>query len=268
MSNKPIGIFDSGLGGLTVLREIHRMMPGEDLVYFGDSRRAPYGTKSRETIIRFAFQDIRFLLGKGVRAVVIACNTVSSNALPEIIEEFDIPLIEVLTPGSEAGARASVNGKIGVIGTQATIGSNAYPEKIREIRADAEVFQKSCPLFVPLVEEGRDLWDDRITELIASRYLSAFNGTGIDVLILGCTHYPLLHDVIQRTVGAGVRLIDSARSVAARLGMLDGIGPHGTGEKGIISIYTSDSPDKFKPLCSEILGIDDVSVAQVDIEKY
>lgn len=263
MGKRPIGIFDSGLGGLTVLREIHRLLPGENLVYFGDSKRAPYGTKSREAIINFAFQDMRFMLSKGVKAVVIACNTVSSNAIDEIRNEFDIPIVEVISPGAKAGAGATNNGRIGVIGTPATIESGAYKARLGE----CEVYSKSCPLFVPLVEEGRDFWDSEISELAVRHYLEEIKGKGIDTLILGCTHYPLLSSVIGRFMGPDVRLIDSAVSIAEILrdgNLIKKNGPDG----GKIELYTSDSPERFMPLCRDILGKDGITAGHVDIEMF
>ncbi len=268
MCNKPIGIFDSGLGGLTVLREIHMMIPGENLVYFGDSKRAPYGTKSRDAIIKFAFQDMRFMLSKDVKAIVIACNTVSSNALEKIINEFDIPVLEVISPGSAAGLTASETKTIGVIGTSATIESNAYENELKKLDKNCRVLQKSCPLFVPLVEEGVELWDSEIAELTALHYLYEFRNSGIDTLILGCTHYPLLKNVIQKAMGDEIKLIDSAKSIAKMLKNSTIIKDNHSGTDGSIKIFTSDSISKFMPLCKEILGKDNLSVEQVDIENY
>ena len=268
MGNKPIGIFDSGLGGLTVLKEIHRMLPGENLVYFGDSKRAPYGTKSRETITNFAFQDMRFMLSKNVKAIVIACNTVSSNALVKIKSEFDIPVLEVISPGSAAGLAATESGAIGVIGTPATIESNAYKKEITGLDSKCTVLQKSCQLFVPLVEEGAEFWNGKIAELTAHYYLDEVRDSGIDTLILGCTHYPLLKDVIQRVMGPGIRLIDSAESIANMLMESTAIKTIDSGKEGTVEIFTSDSINKFMPLCREILGKDNLSVEHVDIEMY
>lgn len=268
MNDKAIGIFDSGLGGLTVLKEIHRLLPNENLIYFGDSKRAPYGTKSREAIINFAFQDIRFLISKNIKAIVVACNTVSSNAIDEINEEFNIPIIEVITPGARAGVEATQNGKIGVIGTVATIESGAYEKALLKEQNGIEIFVKSCPLFVPIVEEGRDMWDGPIAELAAHRYLDEFLEMGIDTLILGCTHYPLLKNVIQRVVGEGVFLIDSAEKVSLRLMKTLENKITKRKEKGIFSIYTSDSIDKFMPICKEILGESNIKTSHIDIENY
>ncbi|MCK5759142.1 MAG: glutamate racemase [Clostridiales bacterium] len=268
MCNKPIGIFDSGLGGLTVLKEIHRMLPGENLVYFGDSKRAPYGTKSKETIVNFSFQDMRFLLSKGVKAVVIACNTISSNALTAIKSEFTIPITEVIKPGANAGADATKTGHIGVIATPATIESGAYEKMLLEINPSFEVIQKSCPLFVPLVEEGAYFWNSDIAELTAYYYLDQMRDSGIDTLILGCTHYPLLKNVIRKVIGKDVKLIDSAMSIAGLLGNGTVIEKNTSLKGGSVDIYTSDSVERFMPLCRDILGKDNLNVEHVDIEKY
>ena len=268
MGNKPIGIFDSGLGGLTVLKEIHCRLPGENLVYFGDSKRAPYGTKSRETITNFAFQDMRFMISKNVKAIVIACNTVSSNALDKIKSEFDIPILEVISPGSVAGLAATESRAIGVIGTPATIESGAYKKEIAGLDSECTILQKSCQLFVPLVEEGAEFWDGKIAELTAHYYLDKVRDSGIDTLILGCTHYPLLKDVIQRVMGPGIRLIDSAESIANMLMESTVIKANHSGKEGTVEIFTSDSINKFMPLCREILGKDNLAVEHVDIEMY
>jgi len=268
MCNKPIGIFDSGLGGLTVLKEIHRILPGENLVYFGDSKRAPYGTKSRETITNFAFQDMRFMLSKNVKAIVIACNTVSSNALEKIKSEFDIPVLEVISPGSAAGLAASKTKIIGVIGTPATIESNAYKKELSDKEASCRIYQKSCPLFVSLVEEGTEFWNNEIAELTANHYLNGLKEKGIDTLILGCTHYPLLKEVIQKVVGPDIKLIDSARSIAELLRDSTTIKMNSTAVKGLVEIFTSDSIEKFMPLCKDILGKDNLTVEHIDIENY
>lgn len=268
MCNKPVGIFDSGLGGLTVLKEIHRVLPGENLVYFGDSKRTPYGTKSKETIINFSFQDMRFMLSKNVKAVVIACNTVSSNALEAIKKEFDIPVLEVISPGAKAGSMNTVNKNIGVIATTATIESNAYEKELLALDDKLKVFQKSCPLFVSLVEEGAMFWDSEIAMLTAEYYLKDMKLHDIDTLILGCTHYPLLKKVIQKVMGDGTKLIDSASSIALMLKQSKVIKANTASKGGTVNLYTSDSIVKFMPLCKDILGKDNLHVSHVDIENY
>ena len=186
--NAPIGVFDSGIGGLTVAREIMRQMPQERIVYFGDTARVPYGSKSQETVLRYSRQIIRFLKTQGVKAIVIACNTASACALETVKQELDIPIIGVIYAGARTAAEATHNGKIGVIGTEATIRSGIYTREMQKLRPDIEVIGKPCPLFVPLVEEG--LFHDSVTDEIASRYLSSLKEKYIDTLVMGCTHYP------------------------------------------------------------------------------
>ena len=197
--NAPVGVFDSGVGGLTVAREIMRQLPGERIIYFGDTARVPYGSKSKDTIVRYSRQIIRFLCTKGVKAIVIACNTASAYALEAVSAESDIPIIGVIDAGARTAVSATRNGKIGVIGTEGTIGSGIYTEVMKKLRPDIEVVGKPCPLFVPLVEEG--LLHDSVTDEIASRYLSVLKGKYIDTLVLGCTHYPLLRSTLQRLMG-------------------------------------------------------------------
>ena len=187
--NAPIGVFDSGVGGLTVAREIMRQLPEERLIYFGDTARLPYGNKSKKTIIRYSEQIIRFLRTKEVKAIVVACNTASSYALDEVRKMVDVPIIGVINAGARAAVSATKNGKIGVIGTEGTINSGTYAEVLKEMKPGTEVFGRACPLFVPLVEEG--LLHDTVTDEIASRYLSVLKEKYIDTLVLGCTHYPL-----------------------------------------------------------------------------
>ena len=193
---RPIGIFDSGVGGLTVTREVMRNIPEERIVYFGDTARVPYGSKSKETILRYSRQIVRFLLSQEVKAIVVACNTASAFALEEIRHELSVPIIGVVKPGAKVACAATKNNRIGVIGTKGTIASGLYTEFIRQIRPDAEVIGKACPLFVPLVEES--MMKDPVTEEMARRYLAALKEQDIDTLILGCTHYPLLRSMIGR----------------------------------------------------------------------
>lgn len=213
--DKPIGIFDSGIGGLTVVKEIIRLLPHENLVYFGDTARVPYGIKSRETIIKFSLENTLFLLRRDVKMIVVACNTSSSLALPVIRKHFKIPILGVIMPGAKEAVYATKKGKIGVIGTRATINSRAYEEEIKRLDAGIRVFSQACPMFVPIVEEG---WmNDGIATKVAEKYLLPLKGKGIDTLILGCTHYPLLKKRIQALMGCGVRLIDSAQQVATEV---------------------------------------------------
>ena len=213
--NAPVGVFDSGVGGLTVAREIMRQLPGERIIYFGDTARVPYGSKSKDTIVRYSRQIIRFLCTKGVKAIVIACNTASAYALEAVSAESDLPIIGVIDAGARTAVSATRNGKIGVIGTEGTIGSGIYTEVMKKLRPDIEVVGKPCPLFVPLVEEG--LLHDSVTDEIASRYLSVLKGIYIDTLVLGCTHYPLLRSTLQRLMGDEVTLVNPAYETALEL---------------------------------------------------
>jgi len=212
---KPIGIFDSGIGGLTVVKEVIKLLPYENIVYFGDTARVPYGIKSKETIIKFSLENTLFLLQKDVKMIVVACNTSSSLALPVIRKHFKIPILGVIMPGAKEAVYATKNGKIGVIGTRATINSRAYEEEIKRLDSGIKVYSQSCPMFVPIVEEG---WmNDGIASKVAEKYLTPLKAKGIDTLILGCTHYPLLKRKIQEIVGKGVKLIDSAQQVAVEV---------------------------------------------------
>ncbi len=210
MSNPaPIGIFDSGLGGLTVVKELYRLMPSERVVYLGDTCRFPYGGRSDKSIISFARQNAGFLRGKGIKMLVVACNTASSVALETLRKEItDVPVIGVVLPGAKSAVVRTANRKVGVIGTRATINSGAYARAIAHIDRSVKVYPKPCPLFAPLVEEG--FIDNEIAQLTVEHYLYELIDTGIDCLILGCTHYPLLKEIIQGTVGSGIELIDSA----------------------------------------------------------
>ena len=213
--NSPIGVFDSGIGGLTVAREIIRQIPDEPIVYFGDTARLPYGSKSRDTIIRYSRQIIRFLMTQKVKAIVIACNTASACALETVEKETDVPVIGVVRSGAHMAAQVTHNGRIGVIGTSGTIKSGIYGNTIRQFRPDAEVFGKACPLLVPLVEEG--LWHDSVTEEIASRYVSELKGKFIDTLVMGCTHYPLIRGTLRKIMGENVTLVNPAYETAIEL---------------------------------------------------
>jgi glutamate racemase len=209
---QPLGMFDSGIGGLTVLDAIARRLPAERIVYFGDTARLPYGTKSRETVTRFSREIVGFLMTKKPKLIVVACNTASAYSLPVIRKMVDVPVIGVVEPGAGAALRATRNNRIGVIGTRATIDSGAYLEAIQTRKAGAKVFSKACPLFVPLIEEG---WiESPITLEVARQYLDPLTACGIDTLILGCTHYPLLKGVLEKVVEPGVVMVDSAEETA------------------------------------------------------
>lgn len=240
--NGPIGIFDSGVGGLSVVKEILEHCDGEDIVYFGDTARVPYGSKSRNTIIRFSIENTEVLLRFNIKLLVVACNTASSFSLPTLRRKFNIPIVGVLHPGVREAVRVSSNKRIGVIGTSATISSGSYEREIHRIAPDYSVFTQACPLFVSLVEEG---WlDDKITYQVANRYLTPLKGRGIDTLILGCTHYPLLKYIIGRILGNKVTLVDSAHQTAIMVkGMLKGA--DGRVKEPVCKFYVSDEPERF-----------------------
>lgn len=247
---KPIGIFDSGVGGLTVYRAIRERYPEEDLIYFGDTARVPYGPKSPNTIIEYSVQNSRFLLQKNVKILIVACNTSSAVAIPHLRQLTNIPIIGVIEPGAQEAVRSSHSGRIGIIGTEGTIRSQAYSHAISQLMPEAEVSNKACPLFVSLVEEG---WQQgTIAESIARQYLHYFADKDIDTLVLGCTHYPLLREVIQKTVGEGVTLVDSADAIAKYLDQL--LSQDVDGRAGTDSFFVSDNENKFAQLASQILG--------------
>ncbi len=215
MSESKIGVFDSGLGGLTAVRELMEILPGENIVYFGDTARVPYGTRSRDTICQFAVQDLRFLLEQDLKAVLVACGTVSSVALPLLQGMTQIPVVGVVEPTAAAACKATKNRKIGILGTGATVKSGSYQAAIHAINPEISVVAKACPLFVPLVENG--YLDGEITQLAAREYIKPLQDAGVDTVILGCTHYPLLKPVLSRLFGEGVTLIDSGREAALEL---------------------------------------------------
>lgn len=250
---KAIGVFDSGVGGLTVVREIIRQLPGEDIIYFGDTARVPYGTKSKETVIRFSIEDILFLLKHEVKLICVACNTVSSVALPSIRQHFRVPLVGVITPAVKEAVYATQNKRIGVIGTKATIKSRTYEKEIKQLDTKMKVVACACPLFVPLVEEG---WLKGSVVLdVAREYLAPLKKAKVDSVILGCTHYPLLKSVIQQVLGSRVKLIDSARQVAIEVkNILDSEGLLSLGRRGKHQFYVSDNPEWFGGLAEKFLG--------------
>ncbi len=260
MDDRPIGVFDSGIGGLTVLRELNRELPGEGTIYLGDTARVPYGIRSPETVTRYAIENTAFLVSKGIKMLVVACNTASAVSLDSIKERFKIPVLGVISPGARAAVKATRNKRVGVIGTEATIKSGAYTKDIKYLDPDIDVRSIPCPLFVPIVEEG--LIDDEIARLVARRYLKGFEDSGIDTLVLGCTHYPLLKGVISEVVGQGIVLIDSAIETAReakRLIQTLGIGAN-PGAGPLRKYYVTDSPERFKRVGEGFLGreIDDI----------
>lgn len=266
----PVGVFDSGVGGLTVAREIMRQLPNENIVYFGDTARVPYGSKSKDNIIRYSRQIINFLKTKNVKAIVIACNTASALALDVVREEIDIPIIGVVEPGARAALEITQTKKIGVIGTEGTIRSAMYEKIIQERDSKAGVIGKACPLFVPLVEEG--FAKHKVTQEIIDYYLASFLETDIDSLILGCTHYPLLRSRIREYVGDRITLVNPAYETAMDLKkLLEDSNMENTGEgqeHAAYSFYVSDAADKFKQFANSILPYDIETTKQINIEEY
>jgi glutamate racemase len=250
---KPIGVFDSGVGGLTVVKELIRQLPNEDIIYFGDTARVPYGIKSKETVIRFSIDDVLFLLRQEVKLICVACNTVSSVALPIIKSNFRVPIVGVIVPGAREAVYATRNKRIGVIGTRGTIKSRAYDNEIRKLDAKIKVTALACPLFVPFAEEG--FLKGKIVEEIAEFYLKPLKKSGVDTLILGCTHYPLLKKVIAKFMGKDVVLIDSAQQVAMEVKkILDSERMLNEKRKPRHKFYVSDNPEWFKGLAKRFLG--------------
>ena len=270
-SSAPIGVFDSGVGGLTVVREIMRQIPDERIIYFGDTARVPYGSKSKETVTRYSRQIVRFLRQQNVKAIVAACNTASAYALDEIEKEMEIPVIGVVKPGARAAMDVTENGKIGVIGTEATIGSQIYTRYIKQSHKNVTILEKACPLFVPLVEEG--LLNDPVTDEIAMRYLSSLSDSGIDTLILGCTHYPLIRSTVGRVMGRGVTLVNPAyetahelRAVLEKEQMLNLSRP-GLGDNQY-QFFVSDGAEKFIRIANSIIKYGILSAKVINIEEY
>lgn len=269
--NAPVGVFDSGVGGLTVAREIMRQIPEERIVYFGDTARVPYGSKSRDTILRYSRQIVRFLQSQGVKAIVIACNTASAYALDEVAAEAEIPVIGVINAGARTAVAATRNGRIGVIGTEATVGSGIYTRVMQAMKPEIQVIGKACPLFVPLVEEG--LLHDSVTDEIASRYLSVLKNKYIDTLVLGCTHYPLLRSTVRRIMGEDVVLVNPAYETAIELRDLlkrNGMNrdPEAAFEGEQYQFFVSDLAEKFTDFATSILPNQVKETKRIEIENY
>lgn len=270
LNNKPIGVFDSGLGGLTCVKELSKILPGESIVYFGDTGRVPYGDKSKDTIIKYALQDISFLLSKGVKMIIAACGTVSSVAL-DIGNKISIPFTGVVRPTAISAVKASKNGRIGIIGTSATIRSLSYRTEIHNICEDILVFEQDCPLFVPLVENGYISPDDPILKLSVERYLSNLVDKNIDTLILGCTHYPIISKAISNFMGNNVTIIDSGRQTALYAKSLLLSHDLISFEKSPCnnSFYVSDNIDNFSKVAELFLGKRiDKKVKLINIENF
>ncbi|MBF0516638.1 MAG: glutamate racemase [Nitrospirae bacterium] len=265
MADLPIGIFDSGVGGLTVLKEIHARLPAESTIYLGDTARVPYGIRSAETVIKYSLENSSFLVEKGIKLLIIACNTASAVSLDIIRNTFKIPVLGVIDPGAKAAALATKNSRVGVIGTEATIKSGAYGRTIRRINPGISVIERSCPLFVPLVEEG---WlDDEVVELIVRRYLTQMKLSNIDTLVLGCTHYPLLKKVIKKVMGDDVVLIDSAIEKAKNVSNI-------LTSSGLLKpldtpisrkYYVTDAPERFQEIGKRFMleALDDITKIEI-----
>ena len=268
IQNRPIGVFDSGVGGLTVVTEIMRQLPGENIVYFGDVGRYPYGGRSKETIINFTRQDINFLLEHKVKFIIAACNSSTAAALDTVQKEYDIGMLGVISPGAKAAVKHTRNKRVGIIGTVATIGSNSYAKEIQERTPDVKVFSLACPLFVPLAEEGYT--DKDATRLIARDYLKTLIDVDIDTLVLGCTHYPILKKVIGEVMGSKVKLIDSAESTASELAAVLSMKNLLRPGKGEVThkYYVSDVPDRFQQVVRQFMGRSINNVTRVDITRY
>ena len=261
--DRPIGVFDSGLGGLTAVRELFRELPGESVLYFGDTARLPYGAKSRETVTRFSLEIATFLVRRNVKCLLVACNTASSFALEALRRRFDLPVVGVIEPGAKAAVAASPGGRIGVIGTLGTVGSGSYTSAIRRLSPAASVIARACPLFVPLVEEG---WIDHpVTRAVATEYLGEIREARPESLILGCTHYPLLAPLLGTVMGSGVRLVDSgaeaARATAELLRERGQLAAHSEPEH---RFFLSDEPRNFERVARGFLGTELPPTAVVD----
>ena len=261
--NDPIGVFDSGLGGLTVVKELIRQLPLEDIVYFGDTARVPYGTKSKKAIIGFSKENTKVLLKHKVKMIVVACNSSSSYALNVLKKEFRVPIVGVIDAGAKKAATLTRNNKVGVIATSATVASGQYVKAVRRHNKGIKVFSKACPLFVPLVEEG---WlQKQVTVNVAKEYLGSLKKSGIDALILGCTHYPLLTNVLKKVMGSKVVLIDSAKEVALEVKqILNETNKRRTSKrKARYKFLISDRPQEFKRVAKNFLGTEIKNIIKV-----
>jgi glutamate racemase len=268
MDSRPIGVFDSGIGGLTVVKEIMNLLPNENIVYFGDTARVPYGTKSKETVTRYSFQCIKFLLENKVKAIVVACNTASASSLDIAKQSFDIPIIGVVEPGAIAACDMTKANKIGIIGTEGTVSSGAYEKAINIINNEVKIALRACPLFVPIVEEG---WQEsEIASLTAKEYLNELKDSGIDALVLACTHYPLLQNTIGKLMGSEIKLVNPAFETAKALKqMLTESDIQNSSNPAVeYQFFVSDNPVKFKKVGENFLQRPINHVEKIDIEKY
>lgn len=269
MKNNAIGVFDSGLGGLTVLKEIMKILPKENIVYFGDTARVPYGPRSKEAVIKYTFQAINFLISKNVKAIVIACNTATARSLELAQKKYNIPIIGVIEAGARTAAYTTKNKIVGVIGTEGTINSKAYEEEIHNIDNSIKIIGKACPLFVPIVEEG---WSDtEVAFLTAQRYLKELKDEGIDSLVLGCTHYPLLKNTINKVVDGKIKLVNPARETVKDLKAVltnNKLLRDDSSELVYYDYFVSDGPEKFASIGQEFLNQNIDNITQIEIQKY
>jgi glutamate racemase len=263
---EPIGIFDSGIGGLTVLKEVLRILPYENIIYLGDTARVPYGIRSHETILKYSYANADFLMNQRIKLLVIACNTASSVSTEKLKERCKIPVIEVITPGAKGASEITENGKIGVIGTEATVRSGTYLRAIKKLNPQLHVYLKACPLFVPLVEEGWTEEDNEVSLMVADKYLHELRDKEIDTLVLGCTHYPLLKGVIRKVMGRHIRLIDSAQETAKEImKILQERNLMNEGQKkGSLQFFVTDDPERFKTMGYRFLEIEIENVTRVE----
>jgi glutamate racemase len=262
-AERPIGVFDSGIGGLTVLKALVDALPAEDFIYLGDTARVPYGTKSNEVIVRYSRENTGFLLARGIKLLVVACNTSSAVALDAIARDTMVPVVGVIEPGARAAVRTSRTGPIGVIGTEATIASGAYTRVIRRLRPSVEIYARACPLLVPLAEEG---WvDNDVAERAVEHYLRSMKLAGIDTLLLGCTHYPLLRELFAAVLGPAVRIVDSATATAQAVReMLGRLRLARRGVRGELSFFVTEAPDRFVRVGRRIFGPEVESAVRID----
>jgi len=253
MKHLSIGMFDSGIGGLTVLKEVKKQLPHEHIIYLGDMARLPYGNKSPYTVIRYSLENALFLLAKGIKMLIVACNTSSALSLSILSRKLPVPVIGVIGPAAGEAVKLTHAGKIGVIGTRATVRSEAYPRAIQRLNPHIEVVSRPCPLFVPIVEEG--LESDEVAYLAARKYLGEFDGSGIDVMIMGCTHYPIMEPVIRQVLGEGVRIVNAGRETAKQaIKVLEERGAVRKTGKGGVNYYVTDSPESCREIGSRFLG--------------
>lgn len=265
MADRAIGVFDSGIGGLTVLKALLSQLPGESLIYLGDTARVPYGTKSAQTVRRYALEAAGFLVARQVKLLVCACNTASSVALSDLEDRFTQPIVGVIEPGARRAAALTRSGRVGIIGTEGTIKSGSYKRAVRALNPDIEVFSAPCPLFVPLVEEG---WADHaVAVAVAREYLAPLMAAGIDTLVLGCTHYPVLKSTLRQAMGPGIELVDSAEETAKTVANMLRAGDLIRGDSPPAPrFFVTDEPDRFVRVGTGVLGINLERVEKVEID--